>query len=896
VPFIPSALYHFTVVLDRNYRRLKLYVLTVWLVSLGFAVLNAGTGALHDKMYLYWWGYYPGRGWLKVPFITFFAIVMFVILRQYWKDCHDMTREATFRNRARQLMIGFGIASMGSVDYIASFGIPFYPFGYLPVLIAFIIISRTIIRYRLVDITPAFAADYILNTITDALIVLDRDGLIRVVNHAACKLFESAEEELIGRPLGTVLSEDLMAGPFAELKRFGKIIDYEIEYHSREGERHSISLSATVMKVATENAVVCVFRDITERKKMEEALAESEQRYRRLIELLPYLICIHSEGRIVYLNPAGEKMIGFTHKDQYMGKSVIDFVHPESRKTVMSRIKKMMKTGEPSPLIVEKLIRADGQVIEAEVTASLFIYKGKKAIQVIARDISESKRAERALIESEERYRRLVEYSPEAIYVHCEGRFVYSNKAGLKLLGARNADELIGKHILDIVHPDYHGIVKKRVHIMTDKFKSVPLIEEKFIRLDGSVVDVEVVAIPFIYQGKPAVQVVALDITSRKRLEVERLRAQKIESIGILAGGLAHDFNNLLTGILGNISLVMEFTDPKDRIYRFLEMAEKASLQAKNLTLQLLTFSKGGMPIKRSESIRDIIVDSSDFALSGSMTRCKISIQDDIWPVEVDEGQMRQVFNNILINADQAMPDGGTIKINATNTLISDGAGLPLKAGRYVKISVQDEGTGIPEDLLSKIFDPYVTTKREGSGLGLYTAYSIIKKHDGLITVETEIGTGTTFYIYLPASEKVEVEERRDEEAPPKGSGRILVMDDDDLVRKVAYNILVNLGYDVEVACDGKEAIEMFRKAKEEGSSYDVVIMDLTVPGGMGGKDVIIELRKLDPDLKAIVSSGYSDDPIMSDYREYGFQGAIVKPYNIKELASKLRMVMNDEI
>jgi len=384
------------------------------------------------------------------------------------------------------------------------------------------------------------------------------------------------------------------------------------------------------------------------------------------------------------------------------------------------------------------------------------------------------------------------------------------------------------------------------------------------------------------------------DATEKQKLEEEILKAGKLESVGILAGGIAHDFNNILTAITGNISLAMRDIKPSDAIFRRLVDAESACLRAKELTYQLLTFSKGGAPVKKTVSVSEIIEDSARLALAGSNVRCKISVPDDLLPADVDEGQISQVINNLLINAVEAMPGGGVITVRAENLTAGKGDALPLAYGKYLKISIQDQGTGILPGHLRKIFDPYFTTKQKGSGLGLAICYSIVKKHDGHISVESVLGSGTTFSIYLPASSKEPARKKDSREEPIRGEGKILVMDDEAIVRDVTGQILKHLGYDAEFAGDGSEAIELYRKAKESGKPFDLVIMDLTVPGGMGGKEAIHWLIEIDPDVRAIVSSGYSDNLVMSDFRQYGFKGVVAKPYKIQQLALALYNVLND--
>ena len=381
------------------------------------------------------------------------------------------------------------------------------------------------------------------------------------------------------------------------------------------------------------------------------------------------------------------------------------------------------------------------------------------------------------------------------------------------------------------------------------------------------------------------------EVAERERMETELTRAQKLESLGLLAGGIAHDFNNLLGAIMGNLSLAMLDVDPANPASHQLAKAEQASLRAQELTRQLLTFSRGGTPVKKLIALAGVISEAAGFALQSSRVLHELAIPRGLWPVEADEGQMMQVFNNLLINADQAMPLGGIIRIFAQNITLGPGNGLPLGAGPYVKISVADEGAGIPAEHMEKVFEPFFTTKQKGSGLGLAVSYSIIRKHEGLITVESEPGRGTTFHIYLPASQREVVFSWRDDTFT-KGNGHILVMDDEEEMRNTTGDMLVRLGYTVDYAGEGGEAIAKYRQAQEAGQPFGAVIMDLTVPGGMGGKEAVRKLLEIDPAARIIVSSGYSHDPVMSDFRSYGFQGLVTKPYRLHDLSEVVAAVI----
>jgi nitrogen-specific signal transduction histidine kinase/CheY-like chemotaxis protein len=382
------------------------------------------------------------------------------------------------------------------------------------------------------------------------------------------------------------------------------------------------------------------------------------------------------------------------------------------------------------------------------------------------------------------------------------------------------------------------------------------------------------------------------EIVERQRAEEDLLKMAKLESIGILAGGIAHDFNNILTAIQGNVSLAKLASKPRDKVYMWLTEAEKASTRAKDLTQQLLTFSRGGEPVRKASNIAGIVRDSCEFALRGSSVRCEFSIPEEVWTVNADEGQIGQVISNLVINAHQAMPQGGVIDVRVDHSEVGPKHGLPIPAGDYVRISIEDHGCGIPEGHLSKIFDPYFTTKEKGSGLGLATSYSIIKKHDGLITAVSTLGRGTTFDVYLPRSN-----DEVDGTDSPKmrlvtGKAKILLMDDEQTIVQLTQEMLSMLGHHVDVANEGTQAVELYHRALETSHPYDLLIVDLTVPGGMGGKEVIEILGKSDPKIKAIVSSGYSNDPIMANYKQHGFTGVVSKPYTVQELCKAVNQAL----
>lgn len=369
----------------------------------------------------------------------------------------------------------------------------------------------------------------------------------------------------------------------------------------------------------------------------------------------------------------------------------------------------------------------------------------------------------------------------------------------------------------------------------------------------------------------------------------EILKAQKLESIGLLAAGIAHDFNNILLGILGNASLAKNYVnDPKAS--GLLASIEEAANRAKGLTRQLLTFSKGGEPIREVARIEQLVKDSAGLILRDSNVNCVFSFAKDLRSVDIDEGQISQVINNIVLNALQAMEGSGTIGISAENVSAEKEARFPVTKGDYVRITIKDSGPGITEDNIDRVFDPFFTTKNKASGLGLAVSYSIIKKHKGFLSVESS-GDGASFHILLSSAPEKQDKPPVEEKAV-RGRGKVLVMDDERLIREVTGEMLDFLGYEAEFAAEGIEAVRMAREAKEAGSPFLAAILDLTIPGGMGGKEAVSKILEIDPEIKAIVSSGYSKDPIMSDFGKYGFSGVIAKPYTVAEFSSVVNSVL----
>ena len=505
---------------------------------------------------------------------------------------------------------------------------------------------------------------------------------------------------------------------------------------------------------------------------------------------------------------------------------------------------------------------------------------------------------ELSLIESEEKFRLLMELSTDGVLVVQDGKIKEVNYYLAKMCGY-TIDEVLDTDLASFFHAD-------DIETIATIYEK-PLIDDNALAVhdltlmckNGHRVEVEVIAGRFIFQNKPSNLLVVRNISDHSKSDSELERTRQLESIAALSGGIAHDYNNLLTAIIGNISLAQTYLDPDDKVFLLLSQALTASKTAKELTQKLITFSKGGSPDKKVAEVAKLVKNATEFTLSGSNLKSDFNFPDNLWPVEVDSRQIGQAIHNVIMNAREAMPEGGLIEVGAEN-VTSDDDLSNLRNGKYVKISITDYGIGIAQKNLDKIFNPYFSTKKmgnkKGTGLGLSICHSIIRKHGGNVTVESKYRRGSTFNIYLPSANGKSPDQRAtdnmEQEIPIFGEGRILVMDDEAMIRKLAGELLSYLGYEVDFALDGSEAIKRYKQAMKSNKPFDAVILDLTVKGGMGGKEAIQKLAKIDPNVVAIVSSGYCNDPGIIDYGQYGFSGVVTKPYTMSELGEKLNQVV----
>jgi PAS domain S-box-containing protein len=749
---------------------------------------------------------------------------------------------------------------------------------------------------------------YSVENITDAVYWITRDGRFWDCNRAACAMLGYSREELLSLSVFDIdpefASEDA-AAHLAELMEKGS--KKFTRFHTAK-DGHTIPVEITTSYfVFNEQEYFCsIVRDIGDRVQAEKEATF----FRSLIECTRepvYVADLEDGGRMFYANPAACAHYGL-ELEKLRTMRIPDW-DPVFNMEVRADMWEQQKKGKLLRFETKHRL-ASGELIPVEVTSNYLLFDGKEYSAGSFHDIRERKAMEAALRESErnlieaQRIARVGNWSRDLA-----GNLLYASAECRRIYG-KGADQIVGtfESFMELVHPNdrqrireaFAGIVQTGEPFQTDFGIIRPDGMRAVIRARGELVRDE--------PGNPARVIGTVqDITEQQRAEADRielerqlLNIQKLESLGVLAGGIAHDFNNLLTGIMGNLSLMRMDLPPGHPLNERIERCEKGVRQATGLTCQLLTFSRGGDPVKKLIDPCRAIRDAVSFSLHGSNVAHEMELGDDLWPIEADEGQIGQVLQNLLINADQSMPRGGIVRVEACNRCLTPGQVPGLDPGAYVLISVIDHGTGIAPEHLDRIFDPYFTTKETGSGLGLAALYSIVKKHDGQVQVTSQPGSGSEFRVYLPANPEQGLPgDGTGNDAPPRPAGGeefILVMDDEEMVRVMASEMLSVLGYGVETCSCGEELIQIYGNALGRGEKPYAVIMDLTIPGRMGGVEASTALRALDPAAVLIVSSGYSNDPVLSNFRKYGFTDSLTKPFRVEDLVAVLSRIRESSI
>jgi len=775
----------------------------------------------------------------------------------------------------------------------------------------------------------------------DPMYMIDRNFNYMFMNDKQLSRFPLPLNEIKGRSYGEFHSKE-ETNEFIQIAErvFNTSIPIQDEYRSKIDNQYFLRTFSPVKNTdgTATIALTVVLKDISDRKQMEKNLIESEQRLHNLIQGFPIPTFV----------------IGLDHKVLYWNKTLEELTRIKAEEIIGTTCHWRAFYSDQRPCIADLLVDqaldtipqlypnkcSKSQLIEEAYEATEFFPKlgncGKwlhftaaairnsqgdlfGAIETLE-DVSERKLNELALRNSELRLQSVIQGSPIPTFViGKDHRVIYWNKALEELSGIK-AEEVIGttdcyRSFYSEKRPALADLMVDQAleaipHWYFEKYTKSSLLDEayeatdffpelkgggKWVRFTAAVIRDS--------QGNLVGAVETLeDVSERKRAEEQLSLVKKLESLGTFADGIAHDFNNFLSIMLRNIfAAQLSLTDEQDGLWRErLEFAEKAGFQAKELVHRLITFAKGGEPIRKIGCISDLLMESVDLSLSNSNVICEFSLPGDLWLIEREDVQIRQVIYNLVVNAQEAMPEGGTITIDAENVNVTADCALPLKEGNYVKWSVKDHGTGIPQENLQRIWDPYFTTKPIGSargkGLGLAICYSIVKRHDGFIDFKSEPGVGSNFFVYLPASPQGDSIEKAKKYRNDTRGGRILFMDDDETVRNATGIVLNYLGYEVEYAKDGREAIDLYRTAKEKGWPFYAVILDLYVPEGMGGKEAMGELLAIDPSIRAIVSSGYSDDPFVVEFRKYGFFGTVDVPYDFEKLKQILDNLVRENL
>lgn len=765
---------------------------------------------------------------------------------------------------------------------------------------------------------------------SDAVYVKDTQGRYLLVNSALAGFVGKPVTDIIGRDDRALFSAD-EAQSLMERDRWvmAQTTPQTHEEHltTPHGERFFLSINGAITSAdGSTTALFGIARDITERKLTEETLLfllqsssspsgedffEQLARYLARCLEMEYVCIDQLEGDgleartlAVYHQDRFEDNLRYALKDtpcgDVVGKTICVF--PSGVAEMYPRDAALQELQAES-YVGTTLWSHDGQpigliaVIGRRPLANPALAESiLKLVALRAASELERRQGEEALRFSEERYRLLTSITSDFVYscVRC-GRDDFKVKwmaGAVSAITGYSIDDFYGMGCMkSIVHPADSERFDHAHNYLVPGEKGT--LKFRIITKSGEVRWIYTSC--YCEQGADGDESLlyggAQDITERELLREQLAVNEKLESLGLLAGGIAHNFNNILTGIVGNISFAQMFLDPGHKSYKPLQEAEKASMRAAELARQLLTFGGGGEPVKKMVSIEDLVSGIIAQLPADSNVRVDLDISAALHAVEADSAQLEQAFNNIMVNAAQAMPGGGRLVITARDETLEASNSLALPAGAYVRISFADQGCGIEDDHLTKIFTPYFSTKMSGSGLGLALVRSIIDRHGGNVSVNSEVGRGAVFTVLLPAADasgSLPETPAADHVADGQRAGSVIVMDDEEMIRELASEMLKYLGYKVTCCGDGREALQQYRSALQSGTPFSAVIMDLTIPGGMGGKEAAQQILALDPQAFLIVSSGYSNDPIMANYREYGFSRAVAKPYKIHELEQAL--------
>jgi PAS domain S-box-containing protein len=799
-------------------------------------------------------------------------------------------------------------------------------------LVAVVINGRRQLAIRALE-EANHAYRHLLDSVADSVYIFTPAGTILETNVAAENNTGYGRAELVGRDITELVSPAFapgVSGRIEAITRQGKLL-FESEHVANDGHTLPLEVSAQLSKYHGEPCVISINRDITLRKQtehelhiqavtLEQEIAERQQvgeqlrqerdNVRALFDAAPVgMLLIDEQIRVVDSNSTMSRLVGrpVEHILGLRPGSALDCQNTgtggqcgDDADCTTCRIRGSISSALTRGVAAQG-IEVQHTVQHGEQRQNVWLrfsvepvhFSGKRHALVAIDDVSQQREMELQVLSEKERLAvTLASLGEGVITSDPRGNVTLMNQAAESLTGWR-VEQALGRPLTEVFRlvrksdrepvGDLHRLGPGTVTLEAEGHVLLLGLHGRALHITGTTAPLRD------HQQRSIGQVLVFrDMTEQHELENELFQARKLESLGVLAGGLAHDLNNLLTAIIGNISIAELKARGNEELQPFLARALKASERTGDLTQQLLTFAKGGAPVKKVTSLENIVKDSAEFALRGSNIRLCYQIPDQVYPVAVDLGQMSQVINNLVINAKQAMPDGGILRITMENLAAHTLPGQS-RQGRYVRVAVQDQGVGIPPENLERIFDPYFTTKESGSGLGLASVHAIIAKHDGALKVESQVGVGTTFSLVIPASERAPVSLEQCGQQAFRDRGRVLVLDDDPAIIETLGEMLQLIGYEVVTCDDGNQALRLYREAALEGAPFKLALMDLTIPGGLGGEATTRQLLQEYPDARVIVVSGYSDSPVMANFADYGFLAAIAKPYTISVVSEALR-------
>ena len=899
VPFTCSAVYHFTVAVLGLSARHRPLVWAGWTLSAICSAVALSTDALIPGLYRYWWGYYPRYGWFSAVFLPFFFFMMIASTSLFWRE-YRQAPPGTRKNRVKWFLLAFVGAFIASVDFLPKFGVPLYPFGNLTAFCWLVFVERAIWRYQLIEITPAFAADKIIATMADAMLVFDHEGVVRVVNQAACDLFQRPEAELVWQPIWSIDSGFLPRERIETLLRTGSPLKLEVNYVSRPDSVAVLDLSASVIRDRAGQAVaiVCIARDVTAHRRAEETIRQNQELLRGAFDYAAIgMALVATDGRWLQVNRALCDIVGYS-EHELLATTFQAITHPDDLEADLNYVRQML-AGEIRTYQMEKrYFHKLGHVVWIVLNVSLVRDSQGKPLYFVGQiqDITARKRAE-------EEHRLLLESTDEGIFgMDLEGRCTFLNASGAAMLGY-SPEEVVGQYMHALTHhshPDGSPYPEDACPIIlafrTGQGRRVD--HEVFWRQDGTAFPVEYSSYPIKEKDVLRGAVVTFtEISERKILEEQVRQSQKMDAVGKLAGGIAHDFNNLLLVINGYSQLLLSRLEPHSPLRENIEQIKQAGERAAQLTQQLLAFSRRQVLRPQVLDLNTVVGSMSAMLqrVLGEHIDLAIALNPDLGNVKADPGQLEQVLLNLTVNARDAMPQGGRLTIETLNVTVEESShrAQTIPPGPYAMLSVSDTGCGMDAKTQAHIFEPFFTTKGvgQGTGLGLSMVYGIVKQNGGHIFVYSEPGHGATFKIYIPrVDEASEATETMPQPAAlPRGTETILLVEDEPQVRALVRVTLEHHGYAVLEARHGVEALVI---AAQHPGPIHLLVTDVVMPQ-MSGPQIAKQLRPGRSDTKVLYMSGYAENAVVHHgVLDHG-AAFLHKPFSLEVLASKVREVLD---